>query len=226
MDNEIKSIILGMVLGDSHINKNNGYLQFNHSEKQYDYLMYKMELLKEFDPKFYRSVSYHKDVDKSYNQVRFYIKADSYIKKLRKKLYDNNGVKKITINILKKLTPHALAIWYCDDGGLHYKYRKGKVSTQFAYLNTQCFSYIEHELLQYYFKEYWDIDVVIHKNKGSYRLYFNNNNIKKFIKIISDYIPECMNYKKDLKHKPKLISKNHGTIRKINIRRVDVGLQA
>ncbi len=191
------SILIGSLLGDGTISKD-GRFRIFHSIKQKEYVDFKAELLKNFFPV---TPGERKCTikGKEFTQVGFSSKTSLYLKRLRKTFYSPN--KKITMIQLKKLTPLGLALWYMDDGSLIFqKNNDGKIESRKAYINTQNFSFEENQLMVLYFKEEFDINCKIHKDKTYYRLYFNSSEIKKLIGIIEPYIIDSMRYKICMKY--------------------------
>ena len=185
-------IIIGMVLGDACIEKT-GRLSLGHGEKQREYLDFKADLLQNFFnvKKYERTINLN---GKEFIQVGLRTNQTPYLRQLRKVLYKPN--KEINLRQLKKLTPLGIALWYMDDGSLLFQRDKeGKIESRKAYLNTQGFSREENEIMVNYFKDEWNINCKIHRDKNYYRLYFNSTELKKLIEIIKPFIINSMNYK-------------------------------
>jgi len=189
-------VILGGLLGDSCIRKNTYSIEFSHSNRQYEYLMWKHDLLNRISTNTWETIVQDK-------YIRFSFSTKQQYKNDMKSIYllicDKTGNKKITRKWLNLLTPLSLAIWWMDDGCLsvHKRNRYGK-------LCTHCFSYEEHLIIQQYFKVIWDIKIDIKLEKRKY--YFcrlNVENLKKLFSIIYKYILEVplMIYKIDLNYK-------------------------
>lgn len=194
-----RQIILGGLLGDSYFNKERNFIRFNHSDKQKEYLLWKMSFFNQEDVRglYTRKHKegylgyYFEFINKSHNY-------DDFFAFIKKNLYTNEGRKKISLKYLKEIDALGLAIWWMDDGclSIHKGNRYGK-------LCTHCFNYEEHILLQKYFKNRWDIDVDIKIEKGYYFLRFNVKGLKKLINIIYKYVCNIpsMIYKIDLNYK-------------------------
>ena len=115
MTRDEKSLLIAMSLGDGHV-RPRGSLSVQHSNKQRDYLSYKANLIsKIFDCK----ININEVNNNGFMQVRFE-KSNRYFKLIRRWLYPL-GVKIISRKMLNRLTPHAIAIWYMDDGSLSAK---------------------------------------------------------------------------------------------------------
>lgn len=126
-----------------------------------------------------------------------------------------NRTKVVTRQLLNKLKPLGLAVWYMDDGQLClHNLKNGKIKSRRARIWSMSFTYEEHLIIQTYFKDVWNIDVKIYNSmkKGGIKYYleFNATNFVKFREIIKDYIIPTMLYKIDMKYDsryPKLYEK-------------------
>lgn len=195
-----KSLIVGSLLGDGYLTKPYGnkkqiYLEIQHSEKQLEYLKWLKKLFEENG----FQVSQIYDVSQKYKAYRIAIKIEeSYGKELRHQFYPNNN-KVVTRHLLNLLDKQGLAIWFMDDGNRELHWRKDNSLSHWALgISTHSFTYEEHLIIQKYFKRVWDIEVSINKDRQYFRLRFNKINSPKFLNIIQDYIPECMDYKKTI----------------------------
>jgi recombination protein RecA len=192
MNEEIKSILVGLTLGDGYLTPLAGKskksaVDIKGDNKNLSYLRWLHKKLKpigvsELKPK------------KNYHQHRFYTKRTEEIGKLRKLFYPD-GKKIIPKGIKRLLTPLALAVWYQDDGNLDYR-SKYHYNAMFA---TYCFSFIECELLAKSLRSNFNLDVRVCKcqmrGKMHYRLYVTSKSMDTFIKIIKPYINRSFNYK-------------------------------
>lgn len=185
------AIVIGMLLGDACIQKD-GRMVIGHGEQQREYVEYKKQLLQNF----FTVVNYEQTINlknKQFKQIGIKCYANDYLKNMRKIFYKKN--KEINMRQLKKLNPLGLALWYMDDGSLIFQRKNGVIESRKGYLNTQCFSREENEIMVQYFKEVYDINCKIHLDKGMCRLYFNSSELKKLIKIIEPYVIDSMKYK-------------------------------
>lgn len=111
MDKRKKALLIGLVLGDGHLNANSGVcLEIEHGECQKSYIEYKAKLISELlnckEPKLYYR--------KSKNTYKL-SKGHRYFRIIRNWLYKDNK-KRFTRKILNYLAPEAIAIWWMDDG--------------------------------------------------------------------------------------------------------------
>ena len=192
-----KQIILGGLLGDASLNKQN--VQFSQGIKQEEYLLWKSYFYDK-EPKYTYNRSNGKLFKRCYFNYHIQNGDIDFYSFIRKHLYSHNK-KKISLKYLNELDALALAVWWMDDGCLSIF--KGN---RYGKLSTECFNYEEHILLKKYFKVKWDIDVSIKLEKGKYYfLRFNVTELKKLISVIYKYVCEIpsMIYKIDLNYKNK-----------------------
>jgi len=204
MNKKHRGILIGMALGDGHINvrrnrrwPNSWHNSINiiHSSKQKEYADHKAGLLHSIFGGNLPSVVAFKN--NGYPGVRFG-KSDKYFRFLRKKLYC--GRKKVfRPHVLDWLTDQGVAIWWMDDGGLSMKKRGGKIHAREGFLNVHedidtCQTIIE------WFKQKYDVDFKAVKNKGSYRLRINTGDLKMFLPHIEPYVIPSMKYKVDMQY--------------------------
>ena len=116
IENDLKDLVIGMSLGDSNFVKRSDNLTFYHSQKQYDYLMWKYRLLKDF------VTGTIQEEGKMHKAI---IGANPFIRKLKRYFTNSDGKKHKQINaeLLSSLNLKSLAIWYLDDGCLGHDNR-------------------------------------------------------------------------------------------------------
>jgi hypothetical protein len=187
-----KSIIVGTVLGDGFLQKTgakNARLRLEHSNKQRDYLLWKMQSLPRLfqgKPTYLSRV--HPKTKRTYHYVRAQSNTSPEIGRLQDIFYQNNK-KTIPKNFEKYLNELVLAVWYMDDG---YYYKKDKNS--FIYLGKM--SKVEADIVSNAIKNRFNITTKVYdkKSKGLV-LYFPVAETKKMHKIIRQHIIPLFNYK-------------------------------
>lgn len=189
-----EQIILGSLLGDGSIVRKttNCVFTFNHSLYQHDYVLYKVNLLQ-------REGIYMRYEDmpncsgracidgrkiKDNGQSRGTSETNIAFNKFRNEWYA--PTKEVPDSIFK-LGPLGLAIWYMDDGTIHYPTG--------AYFSTQGFNHESNLKLVQMLKDNFNITARIHKNKDKEILYIIQNDREKFFDIIRPYICGSMRYK-------------------------------
>ena len=203
LSQEQQQLVLGSLLGDGYCNRKRQIIKFCQCEKQKEYLEYKYSFFNSDEVYGIYKREYKEGyIGYSFEFPNIKHKYDTLYSYIGKYLYSNEGRKKISPSYLKELSPLGLAIWWMDDGSLCNS--KGN---RWGKLCTECFNYEEHILLQKYFKEKWNIDVKITKEKDKYYfINFNATALRKLISIIYKYVLEvpCMVYKIDMDYKNNL----------------------
>lgn len=209
---ENKSILLALCLGDGCINKprgnGNASLEIGHSIKQEEYCTWKRDLVYKIlggkkPPKIGYKTIHLKGYENEYHACRF-SKTHPYFTYLRNILYPA-GVKTITRELLNKLTPQGIAIWYMDDGSFYKKDNAtGTKSICFDLrISTDSFSKEEVEIICDYFKEVFGIRFYpyqYHKErKHNWIIRANKEAAIKFIDLIRPYVIPSMRYKIEYK---------------------------
>lgn len=198
-------LIVGALLGDASIprklkGKGNHYIDITHSEKQLDYLNYKIKLFKEHG---FKVSSIYKRKVKTYTvySVHIYYENCPMVLNTLRWWFYHTGKKYFTYNMIKKLTPLGMAIWFMDDGSrvIHYNKEHTKIKGRELYISTYM-SREEHSSLIHYLSKF-DIVCKEVRDRLRYRLRMNATNSKKFIPIIKPYICPSMLYKVDLQYK-------------------------
>lgn len=191
MNNEVKQVLFGSLMGDGCLSKEvkgvNVRFSEKHSFKQKDYLLWKKNI---FEREFILGkTSYEKD--KKIIGIRSHV--DKRLTRIRILFYPN-GKKIVTQSILNQLNSLGLAAWYCDDGTYQYQSR-------YCRIYTYNFNYRNHLLIQKYFKERYKIDcqICIDARKKLY-IHMDAKNTKRFLKLVKPIfkkyrIPSCMWYK-------------------------------
>ncbi|MCD6255272.1 MAG: hypothetical protein J7J44_03245, partial [Deltaproteobacteria bacterium] len=197
LEEEQQQILLGTLLGDANISllgKGSKYhiLRLCHSNKQLEYLKWKIFMLQEF----FRAELY---VRHDEHGCRYQINSISH--PIFTELYNifySGGRKTLNRKILNKISELGLAVWFMDDGFLYGANKKKGWKGNLA-LSTSNFSRGEHELLVQWFKEKWGINAKIYtRSDGFLELHFPSNASRRFKKLISPYVLPLFEYKLDV----------------------------
>ncbi len=193
MNERIKDIIIGSILGDGYLTQFNGESQNCSLSLIYDnkYLSYMQWFHNELKP---IGVSELKPKN-NYHQHVFRTKVSRELGSLRNMFYPL-GIKIIPSMIKELLVrPITLAVWYMDDGTLDCR-SKYHYNALFA---THCFSFDDNVLLAETLKENFDLDVSVAKctMRGvlRYRLYVKSKSMKRFIELVRPYMNSSLHYK-------------------------------
>lgn len=202
LSDNCKSVVLGSLLGDGSLKIYSGYanarLSIRHSIVQKDYLLWKMEFLKEIEnPK--SLITQEPSGFSKNKKLLFQSKSHVELTKLYHYVAKKNKLI-IKRKWLNNLTPLALAIWWCDDGSLVNNRKQGVFCTD-------GFERQKVDLISRYLYKVWGIKTRVRNVKREYkgvlkeypRIWINNTELRKFILIIKDFVPESMKYKIELK---------------------------
>ena len=191
MEKRKKALLVGMAIGDGHLNSNSGVaLEISHSGKQLKYLEHKRDILHSLlggkRPRIHKR--------KNRNEYKI-SKGHRYFRYIKKLLYPN-GKKTYTRKMLDYLTPEAIAIWWMDDGSL------GKEKTALSYHFYTYTSKEEAQIIIDYFKETWNINFYMIRRQlkccVAYYLKCRTKEGRKFSILIKDFVIPSMRYKIDI----------------------------
>jgi len=200
IDSPLNNILIGLLLGDGHIQNRNLsrnsrfiYGQSSLRENHLNYFYHIFELFKPFISKNYKIKSrpfLDKRTNKTYSSVQFATLTLSCFTYYRELFYNSNYKKKVPLNINQLLTPIGLAYWIMDDGSLQ---NKG------LHLSVYAFSYDEVILLKSTLENLFGPNVIIkcsiHNHKKGYRIYIWEDSMIIIRKYISQYMHKNMLYK-------------------------------
>jgi hypothetical protein len=220
---QLNGFLIGSILGDTHLHKYILKKQVNlserkrsrvrmtlcHCEKQYEYLLWKIGVLRAYI-KFGNIV-----IDKS-KDCRVYYKSTSLVKSSKKLIYLYErfyklNKKSLDKRLLNRLTALGLAIWFMDDGSLipHSYNKNGSIRALKLRLHTNSFDLHDHKIMQEYFLTK-NINFNITKDKKYYCLSTGREeSIINFMTLILPFVDliNCMSYK--TKAYKNFISANH-----------------
>lgn len=187
-----RSIIVGTLLGDSHLetqNKGRTYrLKVEHSVMQARYVDWLYMQFQDWaltPPKVKNKYLNGVKLENYYfqtlstGQLRFYAKS----------FYDINKRKVIPKQIRHWLTPLALAIWFMDDGSAKSKYHRAVI------LNTQGFNRRDIGLLQEALLAKFNIEAALRKQKEGLQLLIVGKSAELFYLIVQPYVLPDFQYK-------------------------------
>lgn len=189
-----EQIIIGSLLGDGSIvrKRTNCVLTINHSLVQHQYAFYKVNILQRegIYVRFEESLQCCRQAYiggrllKDNGYARLTTEVNVAFNRFREEWY--NPKKEVPDSIIN-LGPLGLAIWYMDDGTIHYPTG--------LYLSTNGFNHESQIKLVNVLKNNFDITAHIHKNKGKEILFIVQKDKNKFFDIIRPYVCGSMKYK-------------------------------
>lgn len=178
-------VLIGGLLGDTWLGYTklgvNACGSFTHKLEHKNYVQYKYEKLKRLCSK----PSIHNKNDRRsnriYQQSFCKIGTNPILNDIVDKFY-KDGRKTIYEDLLYRLSPLAIAIWYMDDGSKsRYGYK----------ISTNCFNTRELDILRKWLQKYNLKITVTVENE----LYIKAESRDTFTKLIKDFFPNCMRYK-------------------------------
>lgn len=186
-----RDILNGTILGDGYLQKTgekNARLRLEHGVAQKEYLFWKVKNLQQFfqgTPKYLERI--HPISGQTYKYWRHQSQSGPFLGKLRKLFYQD-GTKKIPENIEKLLTPRSIAVWYMDDG---YYYARDRCS--YLYLGNVMREDARRvcEALQSKF----NLNCKVLTKKKGFAVYFPPSGIVKLKSLLNNYIIDLFKYK-------------------------------
>jgi len=191
-----RQLIIGSLLGDGTMRLGKGArnvsFKIEHGLAQKEYVKWKYQILKQFI--FTKSkVSYRYTKKRVKYQKSWWFRTIRHpsLTQLYKRFYKGNGYRNgrkiIPKDIQKDITPFLLAVWIMDDGS----YSRHRID-----ISTYSFSLSEIHILQKCFRVKFNIIAKYYSDRDKgYRIYFNQGETKKLIRIIRPYIIPSMMYK-------------------------------
>lgn len=181
-------VIVGGLLGDTWIGKpkngKNPCGSFTHKIEHYEYVNYKYKLLKRRCSEITIYNKHDKRSDRHYQQVFCKIAASSVLTEIYNKFYVNH-VKVVPKDLIYKLSPLGIAIWFMDDGSSdNYGYK----------FSVDCFTETEIDLLRQMLLDRFNIKTTKHINQNK-TIHVISESAKDFKNLVEPYMCDCMKYK-------------------------------
>ena len=185
-----REIIVGLLLGDGHLETQNGRtyrLKGEHGIAQKEYVDW---LYREFHdwvrqpPRQRTKQSFGKEI-KSYGFTTY---SSGSLRFYAQQFYDDRK-KAVPKLIGRWLTPRAVAIWFMDDGSWKSDHHRTYIIHTLGYRKG------ELALLVREFMEKFSITVSIHKQYNGLRLYVHSESAERFKKLVEPYMIPSMRYK-------------------------------
>lgn len=197
-----EEILIGTLLGDGSIGKLQGRsksykIKWEHCRKQEEYAIWKAEQsLESFS--IYRRSRLDKRTGNTYHSTTIYSTVNDY-KDLRFLFYPK-GIKEVSEEVLSKLTPLSIAVWFMDDGNLYYNGNNCHLT-----LSVNGFSRESRERIIDFFKKEYDINF---KLSGKAIRLTSVREVNKFENNFKSHYHNSMKYKTleygKRKHKQKI----------------------
>lgn len=191
LNQEQKEILIGLMLGDGHLetqNKGRTFrLKIEQSITKKDYVMWLRRRFNNFvisDP---RIMTKQRNFAITHN-FGFSTLSHACFRFYAQQFY--RGKKKVVPKSIGKfLTPLAIAVWFMDDGSIKSKKHRAKI------INTQGFSKQEVQKLVDILEKKFNIESKLRKQKEGYQIYLLAKSIDTFIELLDKYVIDSMRYK-------------------------------
>jgi hypothetical protein len=193
LSEDLKSILIGLSLGDLYVNKQkrsvNARLEFEQGLVHDKYLDHLYDLFQSYCmqvPKVYTRLP-DKRTGQTYSRISFQTAALPCFNELYNLFYPN-GQKVVPSNIGDLLTPLGLCYWICDDGGFC---KRDKAIT----LSTQGFKLEEVELLISALTNKFDIKCTLKKERNAFAIRISSKSLPVVQNLLAPIIPSMMKHK-------------------------------
>ena len=177
------SILISQHLGDGHFEfqDNRSSLKIEHGYKQYDYLKFKINLLKKAFPTIVGLEGIKRREYKNY--ISYTWRSNNFHNKYMDKIKTSSK-----IDLISSLTPLGWMLWYLDDGSLTLSSNSNQLSIAIHENEIREKAIEELQTYGLNFSNYNECIVISHRQEI---IKFLNCFIKPFMHLI----PECMHYK-------------------------------
>jgi hypothetical protein len=193
LSSELKSILVGLILGDLCVQKGkrsaNARLLFEQGTVHENYLFHLYELFKSYSPQVPKVLI--RSPDKITGTVHSRIFFNTYSLPCFNEFYElfyTSGKKVIPANIGELLTPLSLCYWVCDDGGFHK-------TSRVVVLSTQSFTLEDVELLCKVLNDKFNLNCTINKNGNNFVIRIPTKSLSVLQYLLSPHMPNMMRYK-------------------------------
>jgi uracil-DNA glycosylase family 4 len=181
-------VVCGSLLGDATISSRSSHVSFAHTWKQYDYAVFKADLLRELGPvvdeQFVAAVA---GGSASYEVVQVRTRAHRALRLLSADFYAPRKI--VPAWMADALNPRMLAFWFMDDG---YCRLRGGGRKPLAEIATNGFSDDDRQIL---LRALQRLGLPAKASRG--RIYFDVATTRKLCELIAPYVTPSMRYKLD-----------------------------
>jgi hypothetical protein len=193
LTNQLKDILVGLILGDLFMQKRSNSTKsvrccFGQGLVHKEYLLHLYELFKSYGSQ--KPLIYHvfdKRTGKEHGKIRFSTFALPCFNELYELFYIN-GIKKVPANIGDLLTPLGICYWIADDGGID---KKSRILT----LATNRFKLSEVKLLADVLTNKFGLKCTVQKQYCGYVIRISSKSLPVLQNMLKDILPSPMLYK-------------------------------
>lgn len=191
LSNLQKEILVGILLGDAHLEKQRGAINYrlkiHQNEKHKEYVNHLYNVFNNIvntPPKLKTVFAFNKNFESWYFNTTIHPEFMEFGEK-----FYRDSKKVLPNNINDILTPCGLAYWYMDDGSLKSKESKGVL------LNTQNFTLEEVEILCSILNDKWQLSSWPRKQKEGHQIYISGKSYENLAELIESFLLPTMKYK-------------------------------
>lgn len=193
LPDEIKEVLIGILLGDAHINRRsptfNSRLIYGQTTKYKEYFDLVYNIFKPLCANGHKPY-FNQAVDKRNNEIYYsfhFATMQLPCFNLYREIFYNLNKKLIPINIYELLTPRALAFWAMDDGSRH---------GDGLHISAYAFSEKDIDKLMYTLQDKFGLKCSIHYNRDNKpRIYIFKESMNNLSYLVSEYFIKEMLYK-------------------------------
>jgi recombination protein RecA len=187
-----RSIIVGTLLGDGHLETQNGRkayrLKIEHASGQEAYAAWLYEQLQDWVR---TPLATKQKQVAGVTSLHFWFQTLSVVqfRFYGLQFYDDQGQKRVPKIIRRLLTPLALAVWFMDDGLAKSKHHRAVI------LNTQCFKRRDIIKLQDALAKRYGLETSIRIQKDGLQILITGEHAHSFMMIVAPYMLPSFSYK-------------------------------
>ena len=186
-----KEILLGSLLGDGHLETQNGgktyrYVVVQSSKKPLYY-----QFLRESFQNFITTKPYTRtyETQQGASSTTRLVTVASPVFTPFARLFYKDRVKHVPPTLGQMVTPLGVAVWYMDDGSLKSSHSKG------VFFNTQGFSKEETDQLCDMLRDTFQLHAWKRPDSGRYRIYVSGKSYERLHALITPFFTDDMWYK-------------------------------
>ena len=194
LNKENRNLLIAMAIGDGYV-QSNKQLKISHSWKQYAYLKYKQQLLKDHGIKCGVLSRFEGKNGYCQKTIQYRLCTSTYhFNAVLRRIMYKNGIKVIPYKLLMRVDALGLAIICMDDGSILRRKYKGKYKGFYFRISTYC-SEEQADVWIKYFNDKWNLYPTKVCEKKGYTINFGAEQGRKLFDIIKSYVCPSMMYK-------------------------------
>jgi hypothetical protein len=190
MSERQKQILVGMLLGDAHLERQRGALvarlKIEHSLAQSTYVEWKFKEWRDWVRTAPKARVRRNRLGTTSTNVGFTTLSHVEFERFRVKFYRDR--RKVVPEELE-LTPLSMAVWFMDDGSRKSSQCRG------LYLNTQSFTRAEVDLLQYVMRRDVGVETTVRQQRDGLQIYVPAPSASDVTAFMTKHLLPCMRYK-------------------------------